>query len=102
MPPQIAVPTKHLATRGALVRFVIRVREEVGFQVAALVEASRADRAFVRGFFHVEDFVHGQSTALAETLAALAALERLLLAVNVPAMNIQGGSVEPDKETIVR
>ena len=85
VPPQVAVPTKHLAARGALVRLVIGVREQVGLQVAALVEASRAHRTFMGRLLHVEDLVHGQRTALAETLAALAALERLLLAVNVPA-----------------
>lgn len=85
VPPQVAVSTKHLAARGALVRLVIRVGEKVGLEVAALVEASRAHRAFVGRLLHVEDLVHGQCTALAETLAALAALERLLLAVNIPA-----------------
>lgn len=53
-------------------------------QVGALVEAATADRTLVRRLLQVSDFVHGQSPRLAETLAAVGALERLLLRVNVP------------------
>lgn len=38
----------------------------------------------MRGLLHVEDLVHRQGAALAETLAALATFERLLFAVDIP------------------
>lgn len=68
-----------------MVRLDVRVREQVGLEVAPLIKASGADRAFVRRLLHVEDLVDGQGSALAESFAALAALERLFLAVDVPA-----------------
>ncbi len=37
----------------------------------------------IGGIFHVKNFMYGQCTTLAESLAALIALVRLLLAVNV-------------------
>lgn len=67
---------------------MICVREKVGFQIAALVKASSAHGTFVGRFLHVENLVHGQGTALAETLAALAAFEGLLFAVDVPVTSI--------------
>lgn len=53
-------------------------------EVAALVEAARADRTFVRRLFHVQDFVNRQSTTLTEALAAFVALEGFFLAMDVP------------------
>lgn len=81
---KIAVATEDLAARGALVRLVIRVSQQMGLQVTALVETPGADRTLVRGLLHVEDLVNGEGAALTEALATLAAFERLLLAVNVP------------------
>ena len=45
---QIAVASKHFATRCALVRFEVGVREEVSLEIGALIEAARTDGAFVR------------------------------------------------------
>ena len=81
--PEITVAAKDLAALVALVRFVVRVREEVGLQVGPLVEAPLANGAFVGGLLHVQDLVHGQGSGLTEPLAALRALERLLLRVDV-------------------
>lgn len=66
------------------------MRQEVRLQVAPLVEASAAGRTLVRRLFHVQDAVHGQGAALAEALAAVGALERFLLAVDVPAGRREG------------
>lgn len=94
VPSEVTVPAEHLATRRAFVRLVIRVREEVGLEVAALVETPGTDRTLVRGLLHVQDLVDRESTALAEAFAALAALEGFLLAVNVP-----GGEVERERSS---
>lgn len=61
------------------------MRKKVRLQVTPLIEASSADRTFVRRLLHVQDPVHRQGPALAESFAAVVALERLLLAVYVPA-----------------
>lgn len=59
------------------------MREEVRLQIAPLIEATSADHTLVRRLLHMQDLVHRQRSALAEALAALGALERLLLAVYV-------------------
>jgi len=48
VPPQVAIPPKHLVARVALVRLVIGVREKMRFEIAALVEAALAHRTLVR------------------------------------------------------
>lgn len=58
VPPEVTVPAEHLTTGGTLVRLVVRMSEQVGLQVAALVKASRADGALVWRFFHVKYLVH--------------------------------------------
>jgi len=68
-----------------MIRFDVRVREKMSLQVAPLIETSGADRTLVRRLLHVQDLVHRQSATLAEALAAFGALERFLLAVDVPA-----------------
>lgn len=75
----------HLIALGTGIGFDIRVGEQVGLEVAALVEAPAAGGALVGGLLHVQDAVDGQGAALAEALTALRTLERLLLAVDVPA-----------------
>lgn len=61
----------------------VRVREKMRFQVASLVEASRANWTFVRRFLHVQDLVNSQSPALTKSFSAFAALEGFLLAMDV-------------------
>lgn len=56
----------------------------MSLEVAALVEATRADGTFVRRFLHVQDFVNRQGTTLTETLAAFVAFEGFFLAMNIP------------------
>lgn len=68
-----------------MVRLDVGVREQMGLQVRALVEAPVADRALVGRLLEVEDLVDGERARLAESLPALGALERLLLRVDVPA-----------------
>ena len=84
MPPEVAVPAEHFAAGGTVVRLDVRVREKVGLQVAPLVETPGAHGTLVRRLLHVEDLVHREGPALAESFAALRAFERLLLAVDVP------------------
>ena len=59
------------------------VRKQVGLEVAALIEAARADRTLVRRLLHVQNLVHREGPTLTETLAALVTLERLVFTVNV-------------------
>jgi hypothetical protein len=50
----------------------------MGFEIRTLIETAVADGTFVRRFFHVEDFVHGQSATLTKSFPAFDAFERLL------------------------
>lgn len=84
VPPQIAVPAKDLAAGGAMIRLNVRVREKMSLEVAPLIEAPGADGTLVRRFLHVQNLVDSQRPALTESLAALGALERFLLAVDIP------------------
>jgi hypothetical protein len=81
--PQVAIASEHLATLIALVRLVIRVGEQVGLQVAPLVEGALAHGTLVRTLFHVEDPMDGEGAGLAEPLPALRTAERLLFRVDV-------------------
>jgi hypothetical protein len=76
---QVAVASEDLSATGALVGFVVRVREQVRLEIRALVEGARAHRTLVRTLLHVQDLVHGQGARLAEPFAAFCALEWLLL-----------------------
>lgn len=60
-----------------------RVALHVCLQVGTLIEAPVADGALVRRLLQMRHLVHGQSPGLAESLAAVSALERLLLGVDV-------------------
>lgn len=60
-----------------------RVALHVCLQIGALIEAPVANRALVRCLLQMGHFVHGQGARLAESFAAIGALERLLLRVNV-------------------
>ena len=82
---QVAIPPEDFLARRALVRFEVGVRQQVSLEVGALVEAARTDRTLVRRFLQVKDPVDGQSARLAESFAAISALERLLLRVDVTA-----------------
>jgi hypothetical protein len=77
------------------------VSEKVRLQVAPLIETSVADRTLVRRFLHVQDLVYRQSATLAEAFAAFGALERFLLAVDVPATKGNLVSVLTDDSSIV-
>ena len=76
---QVAVAAKQFGATSALVGLVVGVREQVCLEVGALVETAAAHRTLVWGLLHVQDLVHGQRPRLAEPLATLTALERLLL-----------------------
>ena len=78
MSPEIAVPAEHLFALVALVRLVVRVREQVGLEVGALVKAAATYRTLVWALLHVEDLVNSQCPRLAKTFAALLAFERFL------------------------
>jgi hypothetical protein len=85
MAPQVTVAPEDFSAGATLVGLVVGVSEEVCLEVGALVEAAAAHRTLVGRLLHVQDLVYGQRPRLAEALAALAALERLLLRVDVPA-----------------
>ena len=71
-----------------LLWFDICVGEQVGLEVGPLVEAPLTDGTpVVGGLLHVEDLVDGEGPRLTEPLAALSALEGLLLGVNVPVVS---------------
>ena len=58
VPPQVTVSPEHLFALVALIRLVVCVSQQVGFEVRSLVEAPVAYWALVRRLFHVEDFVY--------------------------------------------
>lgn len=76
MSTEIAISAKHFATGQTVIRFDVGVRQQMGLQIGALIEAALADGTFVRGLLHVENFVDGQCARLTETLAAFEAFER--------------------------
>lgn len=84
VPPEVAVPPEDLSTGIAVVRFDVRVSQEMSLEVAALVEGSAAGWTFVRTVFHVKDAVNGECAGLAETFTTFAAFEGLFLRMNVP------------------
>ena len=57
--PEITIPSEDLVALVALIRLVVCVSQQVGFEVRSLVEAPVAYWALVRRLFHVEDFVYG-------------------------------------------
>ena len=76
---EVAIAPEHLTAGATLVGLVVGVREQVCLEVGALVETAAAHRTLVWGLLHVQNLVHGQRPRLAEPLATLTALERLLL-----------------------
>lgn len=84
MPPQVAVASKNLAAGRTVVGLDVGVGEQVGLEIAALIEAARTDWALVGRLFHVKDFVDSQSSRLTKSFATFAAFEGLFLAVDVP------------------
>ena len=93
VPAQVTVPTEHFAAVGAVVGLDVRVGQEVGLEVAPLVETPAARRTLVRRIFHVQDLVDGQCPRLAEPLATLVALEGLLLGMDVPIITIKYNAI---------
>ncbi len=81
--PQVAIAPEHLATLIALVRLVIRVGQQMGLQVAPLVERALAHGTLVRTLLHVEDPMDGEGAGLAEPLPALRTAERFLFRMDV-------------------
>lgn len=106
VPAQVAVPAEHFAARGAVVGLDVGMGQQVGLQVGPLVEAPAAHRTLVRRFLQMEDLVDGQSTGLAEPFAALQALERFLLGMDIPVgttenrINSTGHRIRCDKQII--
>lgn len=84
MSSEIAVSSKLLVAVEMLarIRFFVAVRPQMSLEVAPLVEDLVADVAFVWGTLVVDHLVNGQRARLTEALAALAALERLLVRVD--------------------
>jgi len=82
---QVAVPPEDFPAGGAVVRLDVGVGEQVGLQIGTLVEGAIAHGALVRRLLHVQDLVDSQSAGLTESLAALRALEGLLLGVDISA-----------------
>jgi hypothetical protein len=80
---EIAVAPEDFLAGRALVRFEVGVRQHVGLEIGALVEAASANWALVRRLFQVQNAMDGQRPRLAETFAAIGAFERLLLRVDV-------------------
>lgn len=68
-----------------LVRFA--VCQQMSLQVWPLVKALVAHGAFVRRFFHMQDFVHGQGSWLAKSFSTFCALEWLFLWMDIPGNN---------------
>ena len=66
-----------------LFRFDVCVSEEMRLEVRSLIKTSLTDWTSVRCFLIVKDFVNGQGSVLAETLATIITFERLLFAVYV-------------------
>ena len=61
----------------------ICVSEEMCLEVGSLIKTSLTDGTPVRSLLVVEDFMDSQGSVLAETLATIITLERLLFAVYV-------------------
>ena len=61
----------------------VRVSEEMCLEVGSLIKTSLTDWTSVWSFLVVKYFVNGQGSVLAETLATIITLERLLFAVYV-------------------
>ena len=72
----------------ALVGLVVRMGQQVGLQVAPLVEAALAHGTLVRALLHVQDLVDGQGPRLAEPFSAVGAFERLLFRMNIPKVKV--------------
>lgn len=85
VPAEIAIPAEHFAARWTIIRFDVRVRQQVGFEVGPLVEAPAAHGTLVRRFLQMKDLVHGERARLTESFATLETFERFLLGVYVPA-----------------
>lgn len=81
---EVAVASELFPAVRTVVWLDVGVGEEVSLEVGSLVEGATACVALVRRVLHVEDAMHCQRPRLTEPFATLAALERLLLRVDVP------------------
>ena len=88
VPPQVTVAPEHLMALIALVGLVVRMGQQVGLQVAPLVEAALAHGTLVRALLHVQDLVDGQGPRLAEALATVGTFERFLFRMNIPEVKV--------------
>lgn len=84
VPSQIAVAPEYLPAGIAVVGFDVCVRQQVGLQIAALVECPTASRTFMRTVFHVEDSVNCKSTRLTEAFSAFSTFKWFFFGVNIP------------------
>ena len=75
--------TQPLRNFQQLFRFDVCVSEEMRLEVGSLIKTSLTDWTSVWSFLIVKYFVNGQGSVLAETLATIITLERLLFAVYV-------------------
>ena len=80
---EITIPAEDFLALVAFIWLVIRMGEQVSFQVGPLIKAATANGAFMRGLFHVKDLVNGQGSRLTKTFATFCAFERFLLGMNV-------------------
>lgn len=55
----------------------------MGFEVGSLVECFGTDWTFVGRFFHVENFVNGQGSGLAEAFATFLTFEGFFFGVDI-------------------
>lgn len=87
MTTQIAVSTEYLAAGVAFVGLVISMCQKMRLEIGALVKAASANWAFMGTFFHMKDFVDGQSSGLAESFATLCTFEGLFLGMYISETN---------------
>lgn len=100
VPPEVTIPSEYLAAGDAVVRLDVGVREQVRFEIRALVEAAAAHRTLVGRLLHVQDLVHGQRSRLAESFSAFQTFERFLLRVDVSAHRFEGWEKEKEETRI--
>jgi hypothetical protein len=75
---QITVAAELLATIRTVVRFDVRVSEQMGLEIGALVEAASTSGTLVWGVVHVQNAMHCECARLTESLATGLTLEWFL------------------------
>lgn len=84
VPSKIAISSENFPAHSTMIWLDICMSEKMSFEIRPLVETPTADWTFVRGFFHVKNFMHCQGPRLAKPFSTLSAFERFLLAMNIP------------------